>query len=255
MKFRKSANRSASFGKMLLFCCIVLGLITALSSAAALEKEIRISADMGNYASLGFNISPQVVVEPEAIIEANYTSGREVAASILLDGKRVELHLIYPCQEPQKELKPAELKPYLTAYDSILAKATYNESEQGPALLGQIGNRNLIAYQPNNLTIAMVLMDINMSTEMVATFLGNLSIIVNESVAPPGNCPDTTAATVASAETAVPNNPALRPVADNGIAPAVNTKESLASGKQKMASDMAAARAKLLATRETMKRS
>ena len=164
---------------------------------------------MGSYAKLVFCLPPEVVVEPETMAEANYTGGREVAASMLLDGNRVELHLLYPCQAPHEELEPAELKPYLEAFDPILAQTVYNESEIGPALLGQIGNRNLIAYQPNNLTVALVLTDINMSANMMATFLGNLSIAVNEGVAPPSNCPDTTDTTVAPAVAAVQNDPQL----------------------------------------------
>ncbi len=136
MKFKKLENRSVPLGKMLLFCCITLGLMTALSAAAAPEKDVCTGAEMGSYAKLVFCLPPEVVVEPETMAEANYTGGREVAASMLLDGNRVELHLLYPCQAPQKELEPAELKPYLEAFDPILAQAMYNESVTGPALLG-----------------------------------------------------------------------------------------------------------------------
>ena len=192
----------------------------------------------------------QVVVEPETMAEANYTGGREVAASMLLDGNRVELHLLYPCQAPQKELEPAELKPYLEAFDPIMAQATYNESEPGPALLGQLGNRNLIAYQPNNLTVALVLTDINMSAKMMTTFLGNLSIAVNEGAAPPSNCPDTTVTTVAPAEAAVQNNTTTSLVTDNEVTPAETRKENIATGREKMASDREAAMAKMKEARE-----
>ncbi|MFZ2473283.1 MAG: hypothetical protein WAW52_15245 [Methanothrix sp.] len=205
MKFKKLENRSVPLGKMLLFCCIALGLMTIFSAAVAQEKDVCTGAEMGSYAKLVFCLPSQVAVEPETMAEANYTGGREVAASMLLDGNRVELHLLYPCLAPQKELKPAELKPYLEAFDPIMAQATYNDSDLGPALLGQIGNRNLIAYQPNNLTVALVLMDINMSAKMMATFLGNLSLAVNEGVTPPGNCPDTTETAVAPADAEVQN--------------------------------------------------
>lgn len=254
MKFKKLENRSVPLGKMLLFCCITLGLMTVLSAAVAQEKDVCTGAEMGSYAKLVFCLPPQVVVEPETMAEANYTNGREVAASMLLDGNRVELHLLYPCLAPQKELEPAELKPYLEAYAPILAQATYNESEPGPALLGQIGNRNFIAYQPNNLTVALVLMDINMSAKMMTTFLGNLSITLNEGATPltPGYCPDTT---VAPAEATVQNNTTPSQVTDNEVTPAETRKENIATGKEKMASDMAAARAKLEAAREKMRRS
>ena len=136
MKFKKLENRSVPLGKMLLFCCITLGLMTALSAAAAPEKDVCTGAEMGSYAKLVFCLPPEVVVEPETMAEANYTGGREVAASMLLDGNRVGLHLLYPCQAPQKELKPADLKPYLEAYDPIMAQATYNESVHRTGSLG-----------------------------------------------------------------------------------------------------------------------
>jgi len=250
MKFNKLANRSVPFGKMLLFCCITLGLMTALSAAAAPEKDVCTGAEMGSYAKLVFCLPPEVVVEPEVMAEANYTGGREVAASMLLDGNRVELHLLYPCQAPQKELEPAELKPYLEAYDPILAKATYNESEIGPALLGQIGNRNFIAYQPNNLTVALVLMDINMSTKMMTTFLGNLSIAVNEGAAPPSNCPDTTVTTVAPATATAQNNATPSLVTDNEVTPA----ENLANRRAQMALDQEANLAKMKKLQDDMRK-
>ncbi len=63
-----------------------------------------------SYAELGFCLPPQVVVEPESVEEVNYTSGREVRASMLLNGSRVSLHLLYPCQAPQTKLEPEALK-------------------------------------------------------------------------------------------------------------------------------------------------
>lgn len=189
MKFKKLPNRSVTLGKMLLFCCITLGLMTALSAAAAQEKYVCSGADLGSYAKFGFCLPEQVEVVGDTIAEENYTGGREIAASMLLDGNRVGLHLLYPCIAPQKELEPAELKPFLEAYNPILAQAQYNDSVTGPVLWGQIGNQIFIAYQPNNMTIALVLMDLNMSEKMMTTFLGNLSIAVNEGAAPPQQLP------------------------------------------------------------------
>jgi hypothetical protein len=241
MKLRNLENRSVPFGKMLFFCCIALGLMTVFSAAFAQEKDVCTGAEMGSYAKLVFCLPPQVVVEPETMAEANYTGGREVAASMLLDGNRVELHLLYPCLAPQKELEPAELKPYLEAFDPIMAQATYNESVTGPALIGQIGNRNLIAYQPNNLTVALVLTDINMSANMMATFLGNLSISVNEGIAPPSNCPDTAVTTVAPVAATVAENPVPSPVAEKKMTQA----EKMKADREKIKAAMDAARKKL----------
>ncbi|MCX6673365.1 MAG: hypothetical protein NTY37_06265 [Methanothrix sp.] len=254
MKFKKLENRSVPLGKMLLFCCITLGLMTALSAAAAPEKDVCTGAEMGSYAKLVFCLPPQVVVEPETMAEANYTGGKAVAASMLLDGNRVGLHLLYPCIAPQKELKPAELKPFLEAYNSVLAQSKYNDSVTGPVLWGQVGNQIFVAYQPNNLTIALVMMDMNMSEKMMTAFLGNLSITLNEGTTPltPGYCPETT---VAPATATAQNNATPSLVTDNEVTPAETRKENLATGKEKMASDMAAARAKLEAAREKMRRS
>lgn len=252
MKFKKSGNRSVPLGKRLLFCCIMLGLMTALSSAQAPEKNVCSGAEWGNYANFSFCLPEQVEVVGETKEEKNYTSGREVTASMLLDGKRVGLHILYPCQAPQRELEPAELKSYLEAYEPILAQANYNESVPGQILLGQIGNQNFIAYQPNDLTVALVLMDINMSADMMATFLDNLTINVNDIVMPPGNCPDTTDTTVATAEASVQNNATTSAAAEE-ITPAEIRKQNIASGKEKMISDMEAARAKLEAAREKMR--
>lgn len=245
MKFKKSEDSSVPFGKMLLFCGIILGIMTVFSVAVAQEKDVCTGAEMGTYAKLVFCLSPQVVVEPETMAEANYTGGREVAASMLLNGSRVELHLLYPCQAPQRELERAELKPYLEAFDPILAQAIYNESEQGPALLGQLGNRNLIAYQPNNVTVALILTDVNMSANIMANFLGNLSIAVNEGVTPPSNCQGSTGTvdtTVAPATAAVQENPVPAPVVTEKMTPA----EKMKADREKIKAAMDAQRKKLI---------
>lgn len=230
MKFKKLENRSVPLGKMLLFCCITLGLMTVFSAAIAQEtttgKNVSQGAEWGNYANFSFSLPEQVEVVGDTMGEANYTSGRELTATMLLDGKIVGLHILYPCQAPQRELERADLKPYLEAFDPILAQATYNESVPGLVLLGQIGNQNFIAYQPNNLTIALVMMDVNMSASMVATLLDNLKINVNEGITPPGNCQgsaDTVDTTVAPATAAVQENPTTAP-AVNGMTPAEKMK-------------------------------
>jgi len=240
MKFGKLEGRSVPLGKVLLFCCIMLGLVTVFSVAFAQEKDVCTGAEMGNYAKLVFCLPPEVVVEPEPMAESNYTGGREVAASMLLDGNRVELHLLYPCEAPQREVEPAELKPYLEAFDPIMAQTVYNESETGPALLGKLGNRNLIAYQPNNMTVAMILTDVNMSASMMATFLGNLSISVNEGITPPGNCQGSADAdtTVAPETTTVQENPTSVSAAEEVMTPAERMKANQDRLKAQLAEKM-----------------
>jgi hypothetical protein len=267
MKSKKLVNRSAHLGMMLLSCCITLGLMTALSVAADPEKDVCTGGDMGSYAKLGFCLPPQVVVVPETMVKANYTSGKAVAASMLLDGSRVSVHLLYPCQvSPQKELKPAEIKPFLEAYDPIFVLSQYNDSIPGPVLWGQVENQTFVAYQPNNLTVALVMMDNNMSDTMMTTFLGNLSINLNEGATPliPGYCPDTTVAPAEAAsvsaetaaapaeETAVDNPAPSTPVAATPTVAEI-VKDNAVSRNEKMAADRAAALAKLEEQRKKMK--
>lgn len=253
MKSKRMEARMVPLGKLLLFFCITLGILAALSVAADSEKDVCTGAEMGDYAKLVFCLPPEVAVEPENMAESNYTGGREVGASMLLDGNRVELHLLYPCEAPQKELDPVELKPYLEAFDPVMAQTVYNESETGPALLGQLGNRNVIAYQPNNATVALITTDVNMSASLMASFLGNLSISVNEGITPPGNCPngeqaaDTTVDT-AAAETAdaaittpVQENPATTPAVKAKMTAAEKMKED----RERIQAAMNAARKRL----------
>ena len=248
MKSMRMGAKMVPLGKLLLFCCITLGILAALSAAADQKKDVCTGAEMGDYAKLVFCLPPEVAVEPEAMAESNYTGGREVGASMLLDGKRVELHLLYPCEAPQKELDPAELKPYLEAFDPVMAQTVYNESDTGPALLGRLGNRNVIAYQPNNATVALITTDVNMSASLMASFLGNLSISVNEGITPPGNCQgseqtaDTTVGAAESATTTVvQENPATTPAVNEKMTPAQKMK----ADREKIQAAMNAARKKL----------
>jgi hypothetical protein len=245
MKFRKLEDRSVPLGKMLLFCCIMLGLMTVFSAAIAQEtnlgKNVTHGAEWGNYANFGFSLPEQVDVVGDTMGEANYTSGSELTATILLDGKIVGLHILYPCQAPQRELELADLKPYLEAFDPVFAQATYNDSVPGPVLLGQIGNQNFIAYQPNNFTVALVMMDANMSASMVATFLEDLKINVNEGITPPSNCQGSTDAvdtTVAPETTTVQENPAPVPAAEEIMTPAEKMKANQERLKAQLAEKM-----------------
>jgi hypothetical protein len=248
MKSKRMEARMVPLGKLLLFCCITLGILAALSAAADQKKDVCTGAEMGDYAKLVFCLPPEVTVEPETMAESNYTGGREVGASMMLDGKRVELHLLYPCEAPQKELDPAELKPYLEAFDPVMAQTVYNESEAGPALLGRLGNRNVIAYQPNNVTVALITTDVNMSASLMASFLGNLSISVNDGITPPGNCAgselaaDTTVDTTGAPTTpAVQENPAINPA----VKAKMTAAEKMKADRDRIQAAMNAARKKL----------
>ena len=187
---RTLRGRFMPLGKMLLFCCIMAGLMAGFASAQenATNNNTCTGAELGIYANMAFCLPPEVLVEPETIGEANYSSGSEVAASMLLDGNRVELHLLYPCQPPQVELEAVDLKPYLEAYDPVFAQAIYNESVTSPVLVGQLGNLKFVANQRNQ-TLFLVTADMNLSDVIWGAFLENLMISINEGVAPASNCP------------------------------------------------------------------
>jgi hypothetical protein len=93
-------------------------------------------------------------------------------------------------------------------------------------------------------------MDINMSETMMTTFLGNLSIAVNEGISPPSNCPDTTVTTVAPDVAAVQNDTTSSQVTDNVVTPA----ENLANRRTQMALDREAALAKMKKLQEDMRK-
>jgi hypothetical protein len=179
---------------------------------------------------------------------------------MLLNGSRVSLHLLYPCQAPQTELEPAAMKPLIEAYDPVMMQANYSDSMKSfsgrPALWGQMVNQNqiFVAYQPTNQTLALILMDGNMSDELMAGFLGDLRITPKEGSSPllPGYCPDSTAA---SAEVNVQSNPAASTEASSqltGETTAESRQEKLMTSKEKMAADMEAAKERMAATKEKM---
>ena len=253
--------RSVPLGLKLLFICIPLCLLAPLPVAAQESNATCTSADMGSYAELYFCLPHDVVVEPETIGEANYTAGKEVRASMLLNGSRVSLHLLYPCQAPQTELEPAAMKSLLEAYDPAFMQANYSDSMLSvsgrPALWGQMASQNqiFVAYQPTNQTPALILMDGNMSDELMVSFLGDLRMTPKEGSSPlsPGYCPDTTAV---PAEVNVENTPAINNAAGSQVTGQTTTVEArqdkLMTSKEKMAADMEAAKERLAATKEKM---
>ncbi len=217
---------------------------------------------MDNYAELDFCLSPEVVAEAASAVEVeNYSAGREVRASLLLNGSMVSLHLLYPCQAPQTELEPAAMKSLLEAYDPAFMQANYSDSMKSfrglPALWGQMASQNqiFVAYQPTNQTPALILMDGSISDELMAGFLSDLRIIPNEGSSPlsPGYCPDTTAV---PAETNVENTPAINNGTGSQVTeqttPAEARQDKFMTSKEKMAADMEAAKEKLAEAKERM---
>ena len=264
MKIKTLPNRSAHLGKMLLFCCITLGLMTALSAAAAQGNALTLikmpmnDSSMNNYGELAFALPSQMNVEGDVLTVLNYTGGKEVSASIFLNGSKVTLHLLYPCLAPQILLESAALKSLLEDSDPAMMQANYSEELLGisgkPAIWGQVGGQEFVAYQPTNQTAAIIVMDLALTAETKVDFLGNLSITLNEAATPltPDYCPDTS---VAPAKASVQNNPTPSPVTDNGITSAETRTDNLVTGKEKMALDRVAAMAKIKEARAKMGRS
>ena len=281
MKFAILSCRWAPLG-MVLFCCIILGLLAALPAAAQSDNLTRVTMPMSdktnNYAELAYILPSRVNVEADTLAVLNYTGGREVKASILLNGSRVSLYLLYPCQPPQTLLETEALKSLLAASDPAIMKANYSDTllaiSGRPAIWGMMANQIFAAYQPTNQTAAVVVMDGSLPEEIMADFLGNMSITPKEGVSPlvPGYCPDTSVA--AAAATAAPvSEEATAPATDN-VVPAEESavdnsapstpvaatptlaeaaKDSTEARKEKAAADRAAALAKLDEARQKMK--
>ena len=271
MKYAILPCRSIPLGLTLLLGCILLGLLTSLPAAAQDKNVTCVGASMGSYAEMGFCLPPQVVVEPESVEEANYTSGREVRASMLLNGSRVSLHLLYPCQAPQTELEPEALKSLIGTYDPALMQTNYSDSLLAisglPAIWGQLANQKIIAaYQPSNQTPALIVMDESMNEDTMASFLEYLQITVKEGSSPllPGYCPDTTAASsevkpaeIEPAKVNVENDTAVDNTAVDsyvtGQTGAAETRKALMSAKDKMAADREAAMAMMKKAKERIR--
>ncbi len=251
------SNRLVSPCLMLFLCCILMGLLSSFPAAGEGVKLTNISAPLKDYAELGFTLPTNVAVETETLSEENYTSGRELMASLLLNGSRVTLHLLYPCQAPQTMLEPAAIKSLLEAYNPALAQANYSNellSVGGmPAVGGMVQNQIFVAYQPINQTPALIVMDGSIDEEILVDFLKYLRITVNEgaSLLMPGYCPDTTTApSQINSQASATNNAA---VGGKVPTPAEARKTTFESNKEKMAADMQAAKEKLAAAKERMR--
>ena len=134
MEFWDLENRSVSLGKVLLFCCITLGLMTVLCAAQAAQGDVLTlirmpleDSSMNNYGELAFALPAQVNVTPDNLAVSEFAEGKEVAASIFLNGSKVALHILYPCKAPQTLLEPEGLKSLLNAYEPVMMQANYSE--------------------------------------------------------------------------------------------------------------------------------
>lgn len=254
MKFRNWENKSVPLGKMLLFCCIALSLMTVLCAAVAAQGDVLTLIKMPledssaiNYGELAYALPSQMNVTPDNLEVLEYAGGKEVSASVFLNDSKVAIHQLYPCQAPQTLLEPDALKSFLNSYDPVLMQANYSEELLGisgkPAIWGLVGSSIFAAYQPTNQTVAIIVMDIALPEVTMAHFLSNLSITLNEGVTPlaPGYCPDTTVAPVTAT---VQDNPVPSPVTEKKMTQAEKMKADTEKIRERMAKQMADARKK-----------
>lgn len=267
MKIGSLNCKSAPRGLEMLVGCflfsLVLCLLTSLPVAAQSESLTPISAPLKGYAELGFYVPSAATVEPEDLAEANYTGGREVKATLFVNGSRVSVHLLYPCQAPDAKLDSAALKAAIDAYNPAMAQAVYNPtplniSEQ-LASWGQVGSQIFVAYQPSIETIALVLIDDNLDENTMEYILGSLQIKVSKDSSPlwPGFCPDTGESTAAPSQAAGENNAIaasnnlLESLKSGGVKSVGEERETrLETSKERMSADMEAAQERLAAIKK-----
>ena len=194
MKIGIMPCRSAPRGLKMFFGCLLLCLLTCMPAASQAESITPFVADLNDYAELSFALPSEVTVEPESIFEANYTDGRYVRASLLLNESEVLLYLIYPCEAPETWLNAVGLKSLVDGFAPGLNQTVYSPSPLNisdiPALWGQLNNQILVAYQPSIQTFSLTLINENVSETVIEYLLGSLQITVNESSSPlwPGYC-------------------------------------------------------------------
>lgn len=261
MEIAISPCRYAPGGLKILLGCFLLCILASLPALAQADSLTPITADLNGYAQLSFYVPSGVAVEPQALEEANYTEGREVKAIMLVNGSRVSLHLLYPCQASAALLEPDGLKTALNAYNSGMTQAVYNPSPLNisgqSALWGQVGKQIFVAYQPSVQTIALALIDESLDENTLQYLLGSLNITVNKGSSPlwPGYCPDTSASKAAPAKTVDKGIAAASKMLENG--PEVEEEQPAPtvpeSNKDRMAADMAAAQERLNAAKNKFK--
>lgn len=207
-----SLRGSSPRGTLMLSGCLLLYfalcLLTTLPAAAQAGSVTPFSADLDGYAKLDFYVPTGVTVEAQSLEDLNYTEGREIKAVLLVNGSRVSLHLLYPCQAPAAKAEPNAIKAAINAYNSGVSQTVYNPTPLNisgqSALWGQVGNQIVVAYQPSVQTIALVLIDESLDENSLEYLLGSLKITVTEgkSLLFPGYCPDTSISETSSAKAA-----------------------------------------------------
>jgi len=205
MKIAIKPCRSASRGLMIFGGCLLLCILTCVSAAAQEENVSWQGASLYDYAEISFAVPTELedMVQGESRQEGNYSEGRYVVASVLFGDSRVYFLLLYPCDPPEAELDAAGLKSAIESFNqgwnqTVYGPAPLNISDK-TAIAGQLDNQGLIAYQPSIQTVSVILIDENVTEDLMSYFPESLRITVNESSSPlwPGYCPgDETVETV-----------------------------------------------------------
>ena len=273
MKFAILQCRPAARG-LLISICILLGLLTMNPAVAQGENYTRLAVPLGDetntYAEFATILPSAVNAEPNDQQILNYTGGKDIWTSILLNGSKVDIFLLYPCQPPAGLLDAEGMKSLLASADETILQANFSEAElyiEGrPAIWGILGASLFAAYQPTNQTAALIVMEGSLDEETMYHLLYNMSITVTEGMTPipPGYCSDTTAVDGADAiaadatgsvEATIDGAAAVNASASTGATAAVTqTASNLNQSRQEKAeADRAAAMARLEEAKKSMK--
>ena len=256
--------------------CILLGLLTMNPAVAQGENYTRLAVPLGDetntYAEFATILPSAVNAEPNDQQILNYTGGKDIWTSILLNGSKVDIFLLYPCQPPVGLLDAEGMKSLLASADETILQANFSEAElyiEGrPAIWGMLGASLFAAYQPTNQTAALLVMEGSLDEETMYHLLYNMSITVTEGMTPipPGYCSDITAVDGAdaiaadatgTAEATIDGATAVDASASTGATAAVTQTASglnqSQSRKEKAEADRAAAMARLEEAKAAMR--
>ena len=276
MKFAILQCRPAARG-LLISICILLGLLTMNPAVAQGENYTRLAVPLGDetntYAEFATILPSAVNAEPNDQQILNYTGGKDIWTSILLNGSKVDIFLLYPCQPPLGLLDAEGMKSLLASADETILQANFSEAElyiEGrPAIWGMLGASLFAAYQPTNQTAALIVMEGSLDEDTMYHLLYNMSITVTEGMTPipPGYCSDTTAVDGAdaiaadatgTAEATIDGAAAVDASASTGATAAVTQTASglnqSQSRQEKAEADKAAALARLEEAKAAMRK-
>ncbi len=276
MKFAILQCRPAARG-LLISICILLGLLTMNPAVAQGENYTRLAVPLGDetntYAEFATILPSAVNAEPNDQQILNYTGGKDIWTSILLNGSKVDIFLLYPCQPPLGLLDAEGMKSLLASADETILQANFSEAElyiEGrPAIWGMLGASLFAAYQPTNQTAALLVMEGSLDEDTMYHLLYNMSITVTEGMTPipPGYCSDTTAVDGAdaiaadatgTAEATIDGAAAVDASASTGATAAVTQTASglnqSQSRQEKAEADKAAALARLEEAKAAMRK-